>query len=90
MCYQKAKSENKFYATMREKEAIENERKNIARNLEKQTKVVEKFQESEKCLQARIVSIRIYSQFLWFWLTSRNIRLRSRKRSRCGKDHWMY
>ncbi len=41
---------------MRDKEAIENERKNLLRNLEKQTKVVEKLLESEKSLNARIVS----------------------------------
>ena len=31
---QRGKSENKFYAAMRDKEAIENERKNLSRNLE--------------------------------------------------------
>ncbi|KDQ57820.1 hypothetical protein JAAARDRAFT_178316 [Jaapia argillacea MUCL 33604] len=50
----KAKLENKFYAAMRDKEAIESERKNIARNLEKQAKVIEKLVESEKNLLSQI------------------------------------
>ncbi|KAI0789122.1 BRE1 E3 ubiquitin ligase-domain-containing protein [Abortiporus biennis] len=51
----KAKSENKFYSAMRDKEAIENERKNLSRNLEKQTKVVERLYEAEKNLTSRTV-----------------------------------
>jgi E3 ubiquitin-protein ligase BRE1 len=54
---QRAKSENKFYAAMRDKEAIEAERKNIARNLEKQAKVVERLVETEKNLTGQVVSI---------------------------------
>ncbi|KAI0930463.1 hypothetical protein AcW1_009141 [Taiwanofungus camphoratus] len=50
----RAKSENKFYSAMRDKEAIENERKNISRNLEKQAKVVERLVETEKNLTARV------------------------------------
>jgi E3 ubiquitin-protein ligase BRE1 len=42
---------------MRDKEAIENERKNLSRNLEKQAKVVERLVDSEKMLTAQIVSI---------------------------------
>lgn len=53
---QRAKSENKFYSAMRDKEAIETERKNISRNLEKQAKVVEKLSESEKNLSTQVVS----------------------------------
>jgi E3 ubiquitin-protein ligase BRE1 len=56
-CIQRAKSENKFYAAMRDKEAIEAERKNIARNLEKQAKVVERLVESERSLTGQVVSI---------------------------------
>lgn len=41
---------------MRDKEALENERKNLARNLEKQAKVVERLTDSEKNLSNRIVS----------------------------------
>jgi E3 ubiquitin-protein ligase BRE1 len=55
--WQKAKSDNKFYAAMRDKEAIENERKNLARNLEKQGKVVERLVESERNLSAQVVSL---------------------------------
>lgn len=59
---QRAKSENKFYSAMRDKEAIENERKNISRNLEKQAKVVERLVETEKNLTARVVSTLMYSR----------------------------
>lgn len=41
---------------MRDKEAIETERKNLSRNLEKQAKVLEKLQESEKSLMVQVVS----------------------------------
>ncbi|TDL25907.1 BRE1-domain-containing protein [Rickenella mellea] len=51
-CMEKAKAENKYYAVMRDKEAIEVERKNIARNLEKQTKVMENLAKSEKTLSS--------------------------------------
>ena len=40
---------------MRDKEAIENERKNLVRNLEKQTKVVEKLRASEGSLRDQLV-----------------------------------
>ena len=53
---QRAKSENKYYSTMRDKEAVENERKNLARNFEKQAKVLERLTESEKNLSSRLVS----------------------------------
>lgn len=51
---EKAKSENKFYSAMRDKEAIENERKNLIRNLEKQAKVVEKLMASERTLRDQL------------------------------------
>lgn len=41
---------------MRDKEAIETERKNLSRNLEKQAKVIEKLLESEKHLTQQVVS----------------------------------
>ncbi|OBZ67158.1 E3 ubiquitin-protein ligase BRE1 [Grifola frondosa] len=53
----RAKSENKFYSAMRDKEAIETERKNISRNLEKQAKVVEKLSETEKILTTRLTDL---------------------------------
>lgn len=52
---QKAKCDNKFFAAMRDKEAIENERKNLTRNLEKQGKVVERLVETERNLSAQVV-----------------------------------
>ncbi|KAG7098761.1 hypothetical protein E1B28_000670 [Marasmius oreades] len=51
---EKAKAENKFYASMRDKEATELERKNLARNLEKHAKVVETLKESENKLKEQI------------------------------------
>lgn len=47
---------------MRDKEAIENERKNISRNLEKQTKVLERLQESEKNLTQQVVRISVWDE----------------------------
>ena len=54
--HQKAKSENKFYSAKREKEGIENERKNLARNGEKQSKLIEKVVEEKTNLSQQIVS----------------------------------
>ena len=54
---QRGKSENKFYAAMRDKEALENERKNLTRNIEKQTKVIERLQESERNLALQVVRL---------------------------------
>ncbi|KAJ7594298.1 hypothetical protein C8J56DRAFT_926412 [Mycena floridula] len=48
----KAKSENKYYTSMREKEAIEAERKAMSRQVEKQSKAIEKLVESERNLIA--------------------------------------
>ncbi|KAJ7647129.1 BRE1 E3 ubiquitin ligase-domain-containing protein [Roridomyces roridus] len=53
----KAKSENKFFAAMRDKEAVENERKNLSRNLEKQGKAVERLVESERGLSAQVLNL---------------------------------
>ncbi|KAK2464239.1 hypothetical protein APHAL10511_003696 [Amanita phalloides] len=50
----KAKSDNKFFAVMRDKEAIDVERKNLSRNVEKQAKVLERLYESERNLQSQI------------------------------------
>lgn len=54
---QRAKAENKFYAAMRDKEGVDLERKNLARNLDKAGKAVDKLSQSEKALTARMVSI---------------------------------
>ncbi|KAK7692778.1 hypothetical protein QCA50_004411 [Cerrena zonata] len=52
----KAKSENKFYSAMRDKEALENERKNLARNGEKQNKLIEKIMEEKSNLLQQVSS----------------------------------
>jgi hypothetical protein len=52
---QKAKSENKFYSAMRDKEAVDGERKILARDLERQAKVLEKFMAAEKNLRDQLV-----------------------------------
>ncbi|KIM91914.1 hypothetical protein PILCRDRAFT_809908 [Piloderma croceum F 1598] len=64
MGHDRGKSENKFYAAMRDKEAIENERKNLSRNLEKQAKMIEKLQESEKGL-TQLVGVLEKEVTLW-------------------------
>ncbi|RDB24923.1 E3 ubiquitin-protein ligase BRE1 [Hypsizygus marmoreus] len=53
----KAKSDNKFFAAMRDKEAIESERKNLVRNMEKQVKVVEKLVDTEKNLSSQLSAL---------------------------------
>ncbi|KAJ7497481.1 BRE1 E3 ubiquitin ligase-domain-containing protein [Mycena latifolia] len=53
----KAKSDNKFFAAMRDKEAIDNERKNLARNVEKLGKVVDRLNESERNLSTQVMSL---------------------------------
>ncbi|OJT06362.1 E3 ubiquitin-protein ligase BRE1 [Trametes pubescens] len=50
----RAKAENKFYAAMRDKEGVDLERKNLARNLDKAGKAVDKLSQSEKALTARM------------------------------------
>ncbi|KAF9051164.1 BRE1-domain-containing protein [Hymenopellis radicata] len=54
---ERAKSENKYYQAMREKEAVESERKNLQRVLEKQDKVVERLREAEKNLRQQISNL---------------------------------
>ncbi|KAF8919838.1 BRE1 E3 ubiquitin ligase-domain-containing protein [Mucidula mucida] len=51
---ERAKSDNKYYQAMREKEAIESERKNLQRVLEKQDKVMERLREAEKNLRQQV------------------------------------
>ncbi|KAJ6500129.1 BRE1 E3 ubiquitin ligase-domain-containing protein [Mycena vitilis] len=53
----KAKSENKFFAAMRDKEAIENERKSLSRNQEKQGKIVERLVEAERNLNTQVSNL---------------------------------
>ncbi|KAF9010533.1 BRE1 E3 ubiquitin ligase-domain-containing protein [Cyathus striatus] len=53
----KAKSENKYYAAMRDKEAIEVERKNLQRSLDKQAKVVDRLVDAEKNLSGQVLAL---------------------------------
>jgi len=53
---QKARSDNRYYATVREKEALENEKKNKERLVEKQQMAVETLHDVQKNLTAQIVS----------------------------------
>lgn len=55
---QKAKLETKYYAAMRDKDAIENERKNLVRTVEKQGKAVDRLTDAEKQYKNQIVSTR--------------------------------
>ncbi|KAF5370755.1 hypothetical protein D9758_001925 [Tetrapyrgos nigripes] len=59
---ERAKSENKFYAAMRDKEAVESERKNLTRNLERHAKAIENLKETEKNLQTQLKSREIEAQ----------------------------
>ncbi|KAF5380344.1 hypothetical protein D9615_004567 [Tricholomella constricta] len=52
----KAKSDNKFYAAMRDKDAVEAERSKLSRDVEKQNKVVERLVDTEKNLAAQLVN----------------------------------
>ncbi|KAJ7072145.1 hypothetical protein C8F01DRAFT_1243222 [Mycena amicta] len=54
---EKAKSDNKFFAIMREKESAEIERKAQKRNLEKQLQAVERYKETDKLLNAQVSSL---------------------------------
>ncbi|KIL65947.1 hypothetical protein M378DRAFT_449286 [Amanita muscaria Koide BX008] len=54
---EKAKSENKFFAAMRDKEAVDVERKNLSRNLEKQAKLLERLHESERSLRDQVTDL---------------------------------
>jgi hypothetical protein len=52
---QKAKTENKYYAAMRAKEAVDVERKAQSRHVEKQAKAIERLVDSERNLIAQVV-----------------------------------
>ncbi|KAI0358367.1 BRE1-domain-containing protein [Trametes cingulata] len=51
---ERAKAENKYYTAVRDREAVENERKTLSRSLEKAGKALDKLAESEKALSMRI------------------------------------
>jgi len=50
---------------MRDKEAIETERKNLARNIEKQVKLVERLVDAEKNLTGQLVSCLFLVRFVF-------------------------
>lgn len=51
---ERAKSENKFYQCMRDKDSVDAERKKLFINLDKAAKAIEKLTESEKSLTTRL------------------------------------
>ncbi|KAJ7268745.1 BRE1 E3 ubiquitin ligase-domain-containing protein [Mycena haematopus] len=53
----KAKSDNRFFAAMRDKEAIENERKILSRNEEKKSQMIERLVETERNLSQQVISL---------------------------------
>lgn len=54
---QRAKSDNKFFAAMRDKETVEAERKNLVRNVEKQAKLIDKLMDTERNLTNQLVGL---------------------------------
>ncbi|KAG6920311.1 hypothetical protein DXG01_005080 [Tephrocybe rancida] len=54
---QKAKSENKYYASMRDKDAVSVETAKLQRNIEKQNKVIERLVDAEKNLSAQLTAL---------------------------------
>ncbi|KAI1794073.1 BRE1-domain-containing protein [Ganoderma leucocontextum] len=61
---ERAKSENKFYQCMRDKDAVDAERKKLSVNLEKAARAIEKLTESEKSLTTRMTNLE-KELFLW-------------------------
>ncbi|KAG6866699.1 hypothetical protein C0991_011358 [Blastosporella zonata] len=53
----KAKSENKYYAAMRDKDAVSAETSKLQRNVEKQNQVIERLVDAEKSLSAQLGSL---------------------------------
>ena len=58
---QKAKSDNKFYAIMRTKEALDLEKKTLTRNIEKQAQTLERLLAQDK--NSSNLAVRTYSSF---------------------------
>jgi E3 ubiquitin-protein ligase BRE1 len=54
-CWQKSKADNKFFAAMRELDALNAVKAGQAREIAKQTKVIERLVESEKSLNRQLV-----------------------------------
>ncbi|KIM45233.1 hypothetical protein M413DRAFT_441916 [Hebeloma cylindrosporum] len=53
----KAKLENRYYAAIRDRDAIENERKNLARTVEKQGKAVDRLTDVEKHYKSQMSAL---------------------------------
>ena len=51
---EKAKADNKYFAAMRAKDALEVEKRALARSAERQAKVIERYTEAEKGLQTQV------------------------------------
>jgi len=58
--WQKSKADNKFFAAMRELDALNGVKAGQTRELAKQTKVIERLVESEKSLNRQLVRLRAY------------------------------
>jgi len=52
---EKSKADSKYFAAMRAKDALEAEKRALARSAERQTKVIERYMDTEKGLQAQLV-----------------------------------
>ncbi|PWN46270.1 BRE1-domain-containing protein [Ceraceosorus guamensis] len=53
---EKSKADNKYFAAMRAKDALDNERRTALRTAERQTKALERYAEAEKVLSAQLVA----------------------------------
>ncbi|PKI83740.1 RING-type E3 ubiquitin transferase [Malassezia vespertilionis] len=51
---EKSKADNKYFAAMRAKDAVDAEKRTLARNAERQSKVIERYTETEKALGAQL------------------------------------
>ena len=51
---EKAKADNKYFAAMRAKDALDAEKRAWTRSAERQTKVIERYMDTERALQAQI------------------------------------
>ncbi|TFK86628.1 BRE1-domain-containing protein [Polyporus arcularius HHB13444] len=54
---ERAKTDNKFFLCMRDKEAVDNERKRLVQNLDRAAKAIEKLGDAEKNLQSRVATL---------------------------------
>lgn len=53
---EKSKADNKYFAAMRAKDALDNERRTALRTAERQTKALERYAEAEKVLSAQLTA----------------------------------